>query len=188
MVIIFVDTETGGPEPQKHSLLSIGACVYEDDKIEETFHMTIQHDTYRVTVDAIDCVRYHDDSVDLQYCVEQFRQWLIKVHARVIKKQLNLRLGGSNPSLVDAFLRPRLPFWDGVFSKGLIDIRGIATFLCDVGLIDRQSTDLSVIAGYFNLDTSVMMSHTYNALDTAIMAARVYHEMKMSACQNAIEV
>lgn len=42
--ILFIDVETGGLDPAKHSILTLGACVWNDGVIEDTFEVKIKED------------------------------------------------------------------------------------------------------------------------------------------------
>ena len=51
--LLFVDTETGGLEPGKHSLLQASFAVWEDEKIVDTLSFDIEEREYVVTKKAL---------------------------------------------------------------------------------------------------------------------------------------
>ena len=109
-MIVFIDTETGGTDPQRHSLLSIGAVVYEDGELKETLHTTIRHDTYKVTRSAlahngIDLVQHDQSSPTHREAISQFTGWLKAVQKRA--KTGKLIMGGHNPSFDRSFIKPQ---------------------------------------------------------------------------------
>lgn len=53
MNLLFADVETGGLDPEKHSLLQVGMAAYKDGKIVDTLNIFIKEDTYHVTPEAM---------------------------------------------------------------------------------------------------------------------------------------
>ncbi len=51
--LLFIDTETGGVNPSKHDLLSIGLVVWESEKILSTEEILVKGNSRRVTKEAI---------------------------------------------------------------------------------------------------------------------------------------
>ena len=52
--VLFIDTETGGLDPQKHSLLSIGFVVWDDGDLIDEREFFVRSDDYLVTPRALD--------------------------------------------------------------------------------------------------------------------------------------
>ncbi len=53
MNLLFLDTETGGLEPQKHSLLQVGMVAYVNGKVIDTKEFSIREENYVVTAHAL---------------------------------------------------------------------------------------------------------------------------------------
>ncbi len=53
MKLLFIDTETGGVIPEKHSLLSVGLAVWEDGEVIYSKEMYVKNEVYHVTASAL---------------------------------------------------------------------------------------------------------------------------------------
>ena len=96
--LLFLDTETGGLDPQKHSLLSIGMVVW-DEFAGEIFsnEIYIHSDNYNVTKSAAR-INHFDESIHRSIAipphsaVDQF----FEVKERYFKDNASLPLAGHN--------------------------------------------------------------------------------------------
>jgi DNA polymerase III epsilon subunit-like protein len=53
MKLLFTDTETGGQDPHKHSILSLGAVQWEDGVIKDELELFIKEDPWCVQQEAL---------------------------------------------------------------------------------------------------------------------------------------
>ncbi len=67
--LLFLDTETGGLDPRKHSLLSIGLVVGDGPKVVNSLEILVRHEPFVVSaggmkVNRIDLVQHAAAALD----------------------------------------------------------------------------------------------------------------------------
>lgn len=103
--LLFIDTETGGVNPSRHDLLSIGMVVWESEKILDKEEILIKGNFRRVTKEAIainhiDLKSHNKIALDKEKAIEK----LIKFVERNFKEKPVI-LAGHNVSFDIAFLK-----------------------------------------------------------------------------------
>ncbi len=169
--IIFLDTETGGRDPARHSLLTIGAVTLGvDGEISRPLHLRLKHAEYCVeagalAVNGIDLLAHDQVAQPPEAAAQALRDYAAEV-GRVM-------LGGHNFDFDLAFLRPLLPDLRRVFRSGHVDTKLSAQFLIHAGVLPHTvGTPLSQLTGHFGIEYAA-----HDALEDARATARVYVEL-----------
>lgn len=169
--IIFVDTETGGRDPLRHPLLTIGlVTLTPQGEVARPLHLRVRHERYDVepeamAVNGIDLAAHHAAAQPPGEVAQAVRLYVGEV-GRVM-------LGGHNLHFDTGFLRTLLPDLGRVFRRGRVDTKLSAQFLIHAGLLPRKvGTPLDGLAEHFGFEY-----RAHDALEDAAVTARVYAEL-----------
>lgn len=180
MKILFIDTETGGLNPNKHSLLSVGMAVWEDGEIVDTFIAYIASDEYVVTSEAMGI-----NNIDISLL--SVTGWPMPTVALNIKKFIDknfgkdrIIIGGHNVHFDMDFLKVN-ELDDFNYSHRYINTASILQYLSITGL-ERTSNGSDLAALENALDHFNITEHqSHNALDDAINTAKLFTKLTESA-------
>lgn len=168
--VVFIDTETGGTDPARHSLLTIGLVTLSGGEPTRPLHLRLRHERYEVdpeamAVNGIELEAHHAGALPPEEVVRQVRDYAAGA-GRVL-------LGGHNFGFDLGFLRPLLPDLFRLFRRGPLDTKVIAQFLIHAGLLPRRaSTTLHGLAGHLGIEFAA-----HDALEDARATALVYQRM-----------
>lgn len=177
MRFLVVDTETGGLDPDRHSLLQVGAVWLEvGGKLGEQFNVNITRSDYVVTSEAlavnkIDLSKHQ--GMDVWQAYEAFVKFLDLPDCRC-KKQEKIILAGNNVHFDAAFLKCWLDPWfsEMPFSHRYLDL----TSLVYQKYITGEWTETMSLAGvlaFYGLNNDA--PHT--ALGDAVATAKALSMM-----------
>jgi DNA polymerase III epsilon subunit-like protein len=178
---LFIDTETGGIDCGRHSLLSIGLVVGDEGVVRHSMEILVKHDHYVLSgggmrVNRID-IGKHDiealDPVEVMAVLDVFLQQYFPCAKEPIT------LVGHNVSFDRDFLgvyfaengRPLEPR----FSHRLIDTHSIAAALQDAGKLDVESLSSSALFEHFGIVIPEEQRHT--ALGDALGTFELYWKL-----------
>lgn len=169
--LIFVDTETGGRDPGRNPLLTVGlVTLTPEGEVTRPLHLRVRHDHYEVdeeamAVNGIDLEQHHAGAQPPEEVAEAVRAYAAEV-GRVM-------LGGHNLHFDTGFLRVLLPDLRSVFRSGRVDTKLTAQFLIHAGRLPRKiGTPLDQLAAHFGFEY-----RAHDALEDATVTARVYAEL-----------
>ncbi|WP_019588460.1 3'-5' exonuclease [Deinococcus apachensis] len=169
--IIFVDTETGGRDPARHPLLTVGLVTLTPrGEVTRPLHLRVRHEQYDVdeeamAVNGIDLAAHDAEARPAGEIADAIRAYAGEV-GRVM-------LGGHNLHFDTGFLRTLLPNLGEVFRRGRVDTKLTAQFLIHAGRLPRKlGTGLDGLAGHFGFEY-----RAHDALEDAAVTARVYAEL-----------
>ncbi len=169
--IIFLDTETGGRDPARHSLLTLGLVTLTmSGELTRPLHLKVKHADYCVEpgaleVNGIDLLAHDREARPAQEVAQMVRDYAAEV-GRVM-------LGGHNFSFDLGFVRPLLPDLGRVFRRGHVDTKLTAQFLIHAGALPHNvGTPLTQLTQHFGIAYAA-----HDALEDAVATARVYAEL-----------
>lgn len=79
--LLFIDTETGGIDEKKHSLLSVGLIYWENLEIKDTLEIYIKEDRYEVTdealkINGLDLKKVYSEGVNYKEAVQKINEFI----------------------------------------------------------------------------------------------------------------
>lgn len=182
-VIYFVDTETGGLDPSKHSIFSIAIVQWEGFSFSKN-EISVIYESPLIKEST--ALSYTDKALEInKISIEDVEKKGVnpkKVAERIIKC-LNILgckehiLGGHNVSFDIGFIK-RLFYLGGLpypFSYRTVDTCSIARFLAHSGIINPKQFGLEDLCDYFEIDINMLGLHT--ALGDALATALLYNKM-----------
>lgn len=177
---LFLDTETGGLEVERHSLLSVGLVVGDDGVLRDSLEILIRHEPYVVSaggmaVNRIDLVQHDRTALPPSEALAAFDAFLQK-H---FPGEGPITLVGHNVSFDRAFLgaflasqgRPLEPR----ISHRIVDTHSLACALRDAGRLDLENPSSSALFAYFGIVIPEAKRHT--ALGDALGTFELYWKL-----------
>lgn len=172
MKIIFLDTETGGLNPNENSLLSIGLAIWEDGEIKEKKEFFIKEENYNVTKKAMEI-----NNIDIDYLkINGMEKKEIKKEIKNIVKS-NFKdkaiLAGHNINFDISFFKKIFTEneFSELFSYRTIDTASIIKYISIKKKIPLNSLD--DIINYYKLP----INDRHTALADAVLTAKVFTKL-----------
>jgi DNA polymerase III epsilon subunit-like protein len=181
--LLVIDTETGGLDPKLFSILSLGASVWRDGAIEDSFEVFIAEPELKTEAEALAVNQINLDW--LKSCgfpppeaVARFHLFLDKnFGAPEAREKINLV--GHNVSFDVGFLKRLYAFTDykygDIFSHRVLDTAGIVRFLIIAGKLPLESAGSTALFEYFKIKVEEGKRHT--ALGDAVATARLLNHL-----------
>lgn len=173
--VIVVDTETGGLDPSRHSILTFGACLYNDGVIESTFlgkicepELCLDPRALKVNGIIAEDVLTWDSP---QVVVQKFVNWLADTGTYGTQTMAAHGIQFDAPFIRRLWRLAGVPFEDQ-WSHRMICTQSVANVLIMAGQLElpNDSASLDNLAAYYG----VKREHQYHdALEDAILTARV---------------
>lgn len=177
---LFLDTETGGLDPQRHSLLSLGLVVGDASGIRDQVEILLQHDPYVVTggglkVNRIDVARHHEIALAPQAALAALDGFL----ARHFPEDASLILVGHNiafdRAFLGAFLASHQRDLEPRFHHRIVDTHAVAAALRDAGRLSLDKLSSDVLFAHFGIQPPEPLRHT--ALGDAVATFHLYWKL-----------
>ena len=181
---LFIDTETGGLDPQVHSLLTIGLCaVNEDGKIIDYLQVGIKHDTYVVSsqalsVNNINLCSLNTTKADAFKMINNFINCYFKSSKiQIAGHNVNFDIGflkhfwNENIKEIPEYLDPKE--YNKVFDYHYTDTMQIAQFLKDCGVLKIKNVKLATLCE----ELGIVNQNAHTALSDAMATVEVYNKM-----------
>ena len=176
--LLFIDTETGGMNPDKHSLLSLAMVIWEDMEILDSQELLINDGILAVTrealsVNKIDMEKHKQLAVTPSQAIGKILIFIRKY----FPQQVKIKLAGHNVHFDANFLRSffsrnNMDF-SKYFSHRIIDTSTIMHYLYLAGHIKHKA--ISSDAAFDLFDIKVEGRHT--AIGDAIATAKLFTKL-----------
>lgn len=167
--LFVIDTETGGIDPQAHSILSLAGVVWNDGRIEAELDLKIAEPTFSVTAQAlgvnrINLVDHAAGAFSPGEAGKQLSAFLRKHFSEELKSGAKVALAGHNVGFDIGFLRRLcrlgdVPFND-LFSHRSLDTSGILRFMSLAGRAPLQGAGLEEALQHFQIVVPGDLRHT----------------------------
>ena len=176
--LLFIDTETGGLDPDRHSLLSLAMVVWEDREIIDSQEILINDGILSVTEEALSVNRIDIDQHKLtaippSLAIEEILQFTGK-HFHGEEK---ITLAGHNVHFDISFLRS---FFSGnnrdfslYFSHRIIDTSSILHYLFLAGHIKQKAISSDDAFDLLGIEVSGRHTAIGDAIATALLFTRL---------------
>jgi DNA polymerase III subunit epsilon len=176
--LLFIDTETGGLDPGKHSLLSLAMVIWEDMEIVDSQEILINDGILSVTEEAlsinkIDLEKHKQSAVSSSQALDKILLFICKHFPR----QRKITLAGHNVHFDAAFLRSFFSAnkkdFNEYFSHRIIDTSSILHYLYLAGKMKQRA--ISSDDAFDLFDIEVEGRHT--AIGDAIATAKLFTKL-----------
>lgn len=176
--LLFIDTETGGLNPNKHSLLSLAMVVWENFEIIDSQEILINDGKFCVTEEAlsinkIDIEEHKISAIPSSQAIEKILLFI----SRHFPQQRNITLAGHNVHFDVNFLRfffsQNNEYFSNIFSHRIIDTSSILYYLYIAGHLKQRAISSDEAFNLFNIE--VEGRHT--ALGDARATAQLFTKL-----------
>ena len=182
---LFLDTETGGLDPRRHSLLSLGLVAGDAAGIAESLEILVRHGTYGVTgggmkVNRIDIAAHHEQALAPAAALEALDGFLAPhypAEAAVILVGHNIAF---DRAFLGAFLETQGRDLEPRFSHRAIDTHSVAAALQDAGRIPAE-VRLSSTGLFAHFGILVPEAQRHTALGDAVATFNLYWKLVETA-------
>lgn len=177
MNLLFLDTETGGLNPFKNSLLQVGMVAYVDGNIIDTKEFSIKEDNYIITATSLkfNGLNLYEDIYKNGISKESAIQTIIDF----TKKNFNEKpiLVGHNPSVDKYMVRElfnNVKFdMDDYISHRMIDTMSLIWGLYFAGKLPKETCSSDGAFKYFN----IIIEKRHHALDDSLTTVKLFEEL-----------
>lgn len=177
MKLLFLDTETGGLNPNVNSLLQVGLVAYDDGKIIDTKEFSIKEDCYNVTAFSLkfNCLNLYEDIYRYGLSKDEAVQEIIHfTHKNFEEIPI---LVGHNPSIDKYMVRELFNKcsldMDKYISHRMIDTMSLIWGLNIVGKLPIETCSSNGAFKYFNIN----VEKRHHALDDCVATVKLYEEL-----------
>lgn len=176
--ILFIDTETGGLNPDKHSLLSLALVVWTDNEIIDSEEYLINDGILSVTAEALQVNRINIDEHKKTALTPPITfDKILKFINRHFPEEQKITLAGHNVHFDIAFLKSFLSknnqSFSSYFSHRIIDTSSILYYLYLGGILKEKAISSDKAFEHFKIQ--VKGRHT--ALGDAIATAELFTKL-----------
>ena len=183
---LIVDTETGGLDPQKHSLLEIAVVVWEDGKILDTFQRYVKEPIFCVTEEAMkinkinltDVLTLGNIPSEITYRIRSFiyRNFGLEMKPKIVAHNAPFDIAFIKRLYLPEFQSSSNPnTFEKTFHYRSICTMSIAEFLMLSGKLPLEDIGLSKLLNYFKIDIVPERRHT--ALGDALATAELFTKL-----------
>lgn len=178
--ILFIDTETGGLNPLKHSLLSVGMVVWEDFKLTQSKEVLILEeglilDEKAMEINKIDIQEHKKLAKSPNEAISEIKSFI----SQNFEENGKVTLAGHNINFDVNFLRIFLDRnnddFSRYFSHRFIDTSSILYFLYLSGKLKEKAISSSQAFELFGITFEQNKRHT--ALADAIATAKLFNQL-----------
>lgn len=176
--LLFIDTETGGIDPQKHSLLSIGYVLWDKRLIAPIKNeMLLKSENYVVTVTAqrlnhFDLQKHNDRAMEASEIISEFSTINDMYFAGK-----GIQLAGHNTQFDIQFIKKLYAdnnrSYEKTFSHRIVDTYSILRFLQDAKKIEMETLSSAKAFSYFG----IKVDGRHSALGDAEATMKLYEKL-----------
>lgn len=176
--LLFIDTETGGLDPEKHSLLSVGFVVWDSvlgDYYSAEYRLKNENRKITKTAKKINKLTDSDfdDAITPLALIKKFEE----IKEDYFADYTAIPLAGHNTQFDVQFLKKMFKdnrrSFDNIFSHRVVDTYSILKFLQDSGIIKATINSSAQAFKFFG----VIVDGRHTALGDAQATMRLYEKM-----------
>jgi DNA polymerase-3 subunit epsilon len=178
--LLFIDTETGGLDPEKHSLLSIGLVVWENGKILNSIEILINDGILNATeqslsINKINLIDHRKIALKSEDALKKLKDFLFANFGFITKDRIIL--AGHNVNFDISFLKKffiqNKERFDNYFSYRNVNTPSILYYLYFLGKIQEPSVSLDKALELFN----IKIEDRHTALADALATAKLFNKL-----------
>lgn len=182
--LLFIDTETGGLDPEKHSLLSVGFVVW-DSILGECYsaEYRLKSENYSITRTAqkINKLTESDffDAINQKELIQKFEE----IKEIYFPDYAAIPLAGHNTQFDVQFIKKMFKdnrrSFDNIFLHRIVDTYSILKFLHDAGIITDKIGSSAQAFKFFG----IIVDGRHTALGDAKATMQLYEKMIRLLCE-----
>lgn len=181
MTRLFLDIETSGTDPAKHSILSIGIVIAVNGVEEYTsFYEEIKYDELLISPDAIEVNNIEFKSQKDRFPLEKADNKAYDFVKKYYSKNNKAVAIGLNIGEFDLlFIKKNMPRLSSLIEKSSVNLNSLICFLADLNLTDfvELKENLSQKAA-FSVEALGLGLKKHHALYDALFHMYLYKEIK----------
>jgi DNA polymerase-3 subunit epsilon len=176
--LLFIDTETGGLEPDKHSLLSLALVIWEDTEIIDSREILINDGILSVTPKALAVNKINiEDHRKAALSSPEAMEKILAFISQHFPGQDKITLAGHNVHFDAAFLRTFFSSnnkdYSKFFSHRMIDTSSILHYLYLAGHLKQKAISSDEAFELFGITAE----GRHTALGDAVATAELFTEL-----------
>lgn len=182
--LLFIDTETGGVDCNKHSLLSIGLVVWDYNQgIIDSIEILIKNKKYLITKEAQRINKFNKEehektAIEHQKAIER----ILEFCSWHFEKGLLIPLAGHNTQFdvgfIKVFLKNNKRSYNQIFSHRILDTYTLVRSLYYSGKINMDISSSAQAFKYFNIKIENRHTAKEDAIATAELFSRLLELLK----------
>lgn len=184
--LLFIDTETGGIDPNKHSLLSIGVVVWDaadGECYSDEFLLRSEH--YSVTetakkMNGFDMQEHNKKALSAKTIIEKLND----IKMGYFNDYLSIPLAGHNTQFDIQFIkrmyRDSRRSYEKTFSHRVVDTYSVLKYLADCNMLDSNISSSAKAFQFFNIH----VDGRHTALGDARATMQLYEKLVQLNSQN----
>lgn len=176
---VFIDTETGGTDPDKHSLLSIGVCIWDIEYgILDYKEFYVENDEYVITKHAQKMNKFniYEHEIKAMSQIDVINS-LLTFCENYFSKNVAFPLIGHNIQFDVNFLKKLFKnnnrSFNQYFSHRYIDTYSVFKTCVLAGLIDKNIDSSAEAFSYFD----IKVEKRHSALGDCIATVKLYEKL-----------
>ena len=178
--LLFIDTETGGLDFRKNSLLTIGFVVWDKEYgILYKKEVCQKLDKYIIEKSALEINHFDINKINKDdiLSAHEIEKVIISIKNEFFSDKKLIPLAGHNVNFDTNFIREMFEQnnldYDKLFLHRIVDTYSIVRFLIDVGKLPEGIDNSSGAFDYFN----IKVNGRHTALGDAIATAELYEKL-----------
>lgn len=175
--ILFVDTETGGVNPGKHQLLSIGLAIWENGKISNELEILVHDKEYKVTNEAltINNINIKEHKLEALSSNKAYKKLINYIHENFQNEKITI--AGHNimfdVNFLKRFFKDNRDDYSKWFSHRIIDTSSILSFLYLSKVLDSNIHSSDKAFQHFK----IFVNQRHSALGDAVGTAELFNKL-----------
>lgn len=176
---VFIDTETGGLNPEKHSLLSIGVCIWDlQEGILAQKEIFVRNNKYIITKHAQVMNKFNLDEHEIKAVSQKEAiDSLLNFCSKYFEKNVAYPLIGHNIQFDVNFLKKLFKdnrrSFNQYFSHRYIDTYSVFKTCVLAGLIEKEINSSADAFSYFN----IRVKGRHSALGDCIATVELFEKL-----------
>lgn len=167
--ILVIDTETGGTDPRRHSLLSIAGVVWNAGEIGPSIALEVVEpivvtDPEALAINRIDLQHHQATGMPSALAAARLEAFVRKAFADELRKGERVVLAGHNVGFDVGFLKRLWEMsaldYDALFSHRVLDLASVVRFLHLADLVDTPNASSSEAFAFFGVEPEEARRHT----------------------------
>jgi DNA polymerase III epsilon subunit-like protein len=183
MRLLFIDTETGGLDPARHSILSLGLVAAEDGKIVDSLDIAVKEKTISaepraLEVNGIDPARHALKAVPPAEAVGQVKDFISRNKVFSDGKGRAIPIGhnvGFDIEFVRRLFRLAGAEYEAIFSHRAVDTQSVLRFLHIKGNLPEDYGALDKALAGCGIEARTGKAHS--AVEDAILTAGLFAKL-----------